>query len=186
MGWVFRFGAGPDPQTFFDTYGMEGRSPITYNSVIIASAYGARTKRKWLIKTSVMRTAFAFYGDAESPSEERKGFEEALGYLEKEFSYDLGINDRRSLDWRGSGDPAQMDCVDEAWNATVLLLFLNRYGKTFKYHEVIEPMCKQPLWKWTHYGATILDNADVKWIVDGGVRRGGLPPQIFHHNDWYE
>jgi hypothetical protein len=187
MSWIFRSGAGPDPQRFYDQYGMEGDKPFTNDYVAIASAYGARCKTRWTPTDDQIETACAFIENHEGePVEERRGIKNALGYLEAEFSRELGMKDRKSLDWRGGGDVTQMDCVDEAWNATVLCQWLDTYKTEFTYHTVIEPMCKTPLFRWNHYAAILRDTNGKLWAIDGGVRRGGQPPAIYDADNWYE
>lgn len=188
MGWfTMQGGASHDSQTFYDKYGMDGRIPYTSDYVTIASGYGARTKQRWEPSMDVIEEAIGYYinADVETPAHERKGIELALGYLEAQFSTDLDIADRRSLDWRGGGDPTQMDCVDEAWNATVLLEFLHYHHRNLRWHTILEPMWKQPLFKWLHYGAVLKSNTGYLWVIDGGVRRGGQPPKIFTSTNWY-
>lgn len=187
MGWfTIQGGASHDSQAFYDKYGMDGRVPYTSDYVTIASGYGAQTKQRWEPSMWVIEEALNEFADATEPAYERRGIELALGFLEAQFSADLGIADRRSLDWMGSGDPTQMDCVDEAWNATVLLEFLHFHHTNLKYHTILEPMWKQPLFKWLHYGAVIKSNTGYLYVIDGGVRRGGQPPKIFSANSWYE
>lgn len=188
MSWVFRFGAGPDPQEFYDTYRGNGRQPYNSKYVMIASAYGARTQRKWYIPEHVIQKMMEIISEYnDDANSERAMIEKVLGYMEEEFSKEFKMNDRKSLDWRGSGDSAQMDCIDEAWNATVLLQWINEFHYSLKHHTIRAPMGKQPLFKWMHWGACIKHNNNNRlWVIDGGIRRGGKPPVIYDGDDWYE
>ena len=63
-------------------------------------------------------------------------------------------SDRTSIDLRGSGDPSQPDCVDEATNTTSYLLVLDRHG-LIKHHAVDRQLAKDSLTRWTHWAAVI-------------------------------
>ncbi|MET0870073.1 MAG: hypothetical protein ABWY15_04225 [Methyloceanibacter sp.] len=62
--------------------------------------------------------------------------------------------DRPSMDFRGSGDRSQQDCVDEATNTTSYLLVLARHG-LIRHHAVERPFAKDDFGKWTHWAALI-------------------------------
>ena len=64
-----------------------------------------------------------------------------LAWIEAKVGAKLGINDRPGMEFGGSGDPTQEDCVDEATNTTSFLLVLQAHG-LLKYHTVGIPMTK--------------------------------------------
>ncbi len=65
----------------------------------------------------------------DSPREERRAIANAIGWMERRVAPAAGTaTDRASMDFRGSGDASQQDCVDEATNTTSYLLVLDRHG----------------------------------------------------------
>ena len=51
---------------------------------------------------------------ADTPFEERRAIAYAIGLIEKKVGARLGIKDRPGMEFGGTGDPTQQDCVDEA------------------------------------------------------------------------
>ena len=81
---------------------------------------------------------------ADTPFEERRAIAYAIGLIETKVGAKLGINDRAGMEFGGSGDPTQEDCVDEATNTTSFLLVLQAHG-LIKYHTVGTPFSKEAL-----------------------------------------
>lgn len=182
MSWFKgKAGGGPDPFRFFAQYGLVG-SPVVGTRVLVASGYGARFKR---LVTVVAWNSLATGSVADrTPAHERREIAFNLGLFEKHFQAVLDMADRAGLDFAGNGDPRQMDCVDEAWNATAYLL---AHEGRLRFHAVHEPIAKWGLFKANHYGAVIKDmTTSDKWVIDGGVRPGGGQPTITKEHLWYE
>jgi hypothetical protein len=65
----------------------------------------------------------------DSPAEERRAIAYAIAWMERRVAPAVGTTtDRPSMDFMGSGDESQQDCVDEATNTTSYLLVLERHG----------------------------------------------------------
>jgi hypothetical protein len=58
------------------------------------------------------------------------------------------------MDFLGSGDKSQQDCVDEATNTTSYLMVLDRNG-LIRHHAIERPYAKDDLSHWTHWAAVI-------------------------------
>ena len=95
----------------------------------------------------------------DSPREERRAIANAIGWMERRVAPAVGTaTDRPSMDFRGSGDRSQQDCVDEATNTTSYLLVLDRHG-LIRHHAVERPFAKDDFGKWTHWAALIREKA---------------------------
>ena len=87
-------------------------------------------------------------------------------------------SDRTSIDLRGSGDPTQLDCVDEATNTTSYLLVLDRHG-LIKHHAVDRPLAKDSLTRWTHWAAVIREKeSGARFAIDSGTGPNGENPTM--------
>jgi hypothetical protein len=86
--------------------------------------------------------------------------------------------DRPSMDFSGSGDKTQQDCVDEATNTTSYLLVLERHG-LIQRHVVERPFAKDDFGKWTHWAALIRERerGELFAIDSSGSVNGRSSPQ---------
>ena len=187
MGWfTMQAGGSTNPQRFFNQYGLMSK-PYTRNTITWASGYGAKYKRVLkLPDADVMDFPAVLRGGLPNLIHLNTTLAPVLGALELHAQKDLGLRDRAGLDFAGAGDPTQMDCVDEAWNATASCLWLQSHG-ALRGWSVHEPLSRWSFSKWNHYGALLVNDADPKLraIIDGGVRAGGLPPLIIEERKWY-
>ena len=88
----------------------------------------------------------------------------AVAKMETDVGKKLGIKDIAGMQFTASGDPSQMDCVDEATNTTSYLLVLKSNG-LIKQHTVEGTMSKENLAKglvklnpieyWPHWTAVL-------------------------------
>lgn len=180
-------GGGPRPEKFFEMYGWEyGKPLVKRHELVIVSGYGAKFKRKVKIDQeleTMVKEMSLLVNDSKS---ERLFVLDVIALFEREAAKQLGLKDDAGLSFSGSGDSKQTDCVDEAWNSTVVLLWLEKQ-EYLKYHIVREPLTKWALWKWNHYAAIIEDNETrVKYAIDSGVRNQGGLASITEASRWYE
>jgi len=179
---MFQSNPTDDVQRFFDTYGAV-KSPVVGSSVIIASGYGAKYKRKIVMPISARNHAKRLMPTATTPEEERDLVQKLLGIFEQEYSRALDIDDTPGISWGAGGKKDELDCVDEAWNATVYLLWLQNKN-LLQFHKVMEPMWKFSFTRWNHYAA-VLEEADrnkTLWCIDGQY---GDVPKIVRSDRWY-
>ena len=74
------------------------------------------------------------------------------------------------MEFGGSGDPTQEDCVDEATNTTSFLLVLQTHG-LIKYHTVGTPFSKEALIWATLHGDPVAGEGDRPEICRGFLER---------------
>lgn len=126
----------------------------------------------------------------DSPYEERRALAYAISWLEIEVGKRIGTStDRPGMDYRGSGDPTQMDCVDEATNTTSYLMFLYSHG-LIKQHTVAIPISKGRIWRgvknWPHWAAILkVNESGVRYAVDSWPFENGENPAVVKLDEWY-
>ncbi len=132
---------------------------------------------------------------ADTPYEERRAVAYAIADIEIKVGAKLGIKDRAGMEFGGSGDPTQQDCVDEATNTTSYLLVLQSNG-LLKYHMVRIPFSKGDLLKatlqgdpvkyWPHWTAVLEEKGTgQRYAVDSWIYANGENPAVVKVEDWY-
>jgi hypothetical protein len=152
-----------DTVTVCHAYGCKAQTPHTFTQVDIAeiAALMARVRRD------------------DSPAEERRAIAYAIAWMERRVAPTVGTeDDRPSMDFAGSGDPGQQDCVDEATNTTSYLLVLVHHGLIHR-HLVERPFAKDSLSHWTHWAALIkeTDNGE-RYAIDSSSGPNGDNPTV--------
>jgi hypothetical protein len=128
---------------------------------------------------------------ADTPFEERRAVAYAVAWMYVYTGKITGtINDRPGMDYEGSGDPTQMDCVDHSTNTTSFLLVL-QYNHLLKYHTVGRPFAKGNILRgfnhWPHWTAILIQNDDKqRWAVDSWIYAIGENPAVVEAEKWYE
>ncbi len=99
------------------------------------------------------------------------------------------------MEYGGSGDPTQEDCVDEATNTTSYLLVLQS-NELLKHHTVEIPFSKGDLLKgtmqgdpikyWPHWTAVLAEKkSGQKYAVNSWIYENGENPAVVKVEDWY-
>ncbi len=180
---------GPPQQHLSDW----GAQPPTKHAVSVCHAYGCQKVTRVLITdkdvaaiAKVMRKT----KKADTPYEERRAVAYAISWFEIEVGKRIGTSsDRPGMDFRASGDPTQMDCVDEATNTTSYLMFL--YGRgLIKKHTVSIPISKGRVWRgvknWPHWTAILKEEGTgQRYAVDSWIYENGENPAVVKLEDWY-
>ena len=183
------------------TYGLNGSNESHFrqyqtalpkgDTVTVCSGYGCKAQTTYpFSRADILHIAGIFQSvpRSRSAAEERRAIAYAVAWIEAKVGNDIGTaNDRPSIDIAASGDPGQMDCVDEATNSTSYLLIMEKHG-LLKFHTVSSPISKGNLidGRWPHYGARIHETkTDIDWTVDSSMYANGERPIIMPSNDWY-
>ena len=126
----------------------------------------------------------------DTPFEERRAVAYAIGWIERRVGDVIGTkDDRPGMDFAGSGDPTQQDCVDESTNTTSYLLVLQSAG-LLRHHTVMEPFAKENYLRgiagWTHWTAVLKESAGTqRWAVDSWIYANGENPAVVEVEKWY-
>jgi hypothetical protein len=173
---------GP-PVEHFATFGVAAPRG---NIVHVCHAYGCQIKTKFRFTEAdiaELRTLM-------TPAEERRAVAYAIGWFERRVGDAIGTkSDRAGMDFKGSGDPTQQDCVDESTNTTAYMLVLESNG-LLRHHTVGTPFAKDQLWRgvagWTHWTAVLTEaSTQQRWAVDSWIYANGENPAIVEVEKWY-
>jgi len=158
------------------------------NTVSVCSAHGCRHKSSFTFTHHDIAalTALMQAHRDRTAAGERRAIAKAVAWIEHRVGRATGTaGDRAGLDLAGAGDPGQMDCVDEATNTTSYLSVLAANG-LLRHHEVLRPMAKDGLARWTHYFAVIRETGSgQRWAVDSFMHENGREPIIMQAEKWY-
>ncbi|MEO1710214.1 MAG: hypothetical protein AAFR70_08090 [Pseudomonadota bacterium] len=163
------------------------------STVHVCHAYGCQRQTRYRFSAddiakikSVMRKTRR----ADTAAEERRAVAYAIGWIERHVGRQIGTDtDRAGMEFSGSGDPGQQDCVDEATNTTSYLTVLENNG-LLKYHTVGVPFAKDNLLNgisgWTHWTAVLKDTeTNTRWAVDSWIYANGENPAVVETDKWY-
>lgn len=163
------------------------------NTVYICHAYGCQVKTRFRFTDADiadLRTLMEATRKDDNPFEERRAVAYAIGWIERRVGDAIGTkDDRAGMDFAGSGDPTQQDCVDESTNTTSYMLVLQANG-LLRHHTVDRPFAKDQLWRgvagWTHWTAVLKETASPqRWAVDSWIYANGENPAIVEVENWY-
>jgi hypothetical protein len=163
------------------------------NVVHVCHAYGCQMQtpvsfRGEQIKTiaEVMRKT----KKADTPAEERRAIAYAIGWMETYAGNITGTkDDRPGMEFNGSGDPTQQDCVDEATNTTAYMMVLQNNG-LLKHHTVGRPFSRGNILlgvsNWPHWTGVLWETKNKqKWAVDSWIYVNGENPAVVEAEKWY-
>jgi hypothetical protein len=164
------------------------------NAVWLCHAYGCQQQTKIVFGAAQLKDIAALMAKtkkADTPFEERRAVAYAVNWMYVYTGKIAGtIADRPGMDYNGSGDPTQMDCVDHSTNTTSFLLVLQHNG-FLKHHTVGRPFAKgnilQGVSHWPHWTAILIEKTGrgQRWAVDSWVWPIGENPIVVEAEKWY-
>jgi hypothetical protein len=169
---------GP-PQAHFEQFAAKAPEA---NTVTVCHAYGCKAQTPFTFSQSDIAEIAGVMDRVrrdDSAAEERRAMAYAVAWMERRVAPKVGTaGDRPSMDFAGSGDPGQEDCVDEATNTTSYLLVLQRNG-LLRHHDVERPFAKDDLSHWTHWAAVIREKDNgTRFAVDSSSGPNGDNPTV--------
>jgi hypothetical protein len=163
------------------------------NTIWLCHAYGCQEQTRLAFTQTNIKDIAALMTKtkkADTPFEERRAVAYAVAWMYVYTGKIVGtIADRPGMDYDGSGDPTQMDCVDHSTNTTSFLLVLQHNG-LLKHHTVGRPFAKgnilQGVSHWPHWTAILLEKSNSqRWAVDSWVWPIGENPIVVEAEKWY-
>jgi len=166
--------------------------PPRGNTVYVCSAYGCQkqTAVSFGEKLPAIAELMKKTKKADTAAEERRAIAYAIGYMETYAGEIAGTKaDRPGMDWDGSGDPTQQDCVDEATNTTAYMMILQNNG-LLKFHTVGRPFSRGNILlgvsNWPHWTGVLWETSNKqKWAVDSWIYQNGENPAVVEAERWY-
>jgi hypothetical protein len=163
------------------------------NTVFVCHAYGCQVQSPVKFgpeQVKAIAEVMRKTKKADNAFEERRAVAYAVGWMERYVGDKIGTSaDRPGMDFNGSGDATQQDCVDEATNTTSYLLILANNG-LLKYHTVGRPFSKGNILlgvsNWPHWTAVLWASGNKqKWAVDSWIYVNGENPVVIEAEKWY-
>jgi hypothetical protein len=167
------------PEVHFKEFSAK---PPQGDTVTVCHAYGCKAQTSFTFSQSdigEISSLMQRVRRTDSPREERRAIAYAVGWMERRVAQAVGTaSDRPSMDFAGSGDKSQQDCVDEATNTTSYLLVLNRHG-LIQHHAVQPPFAKDDFSRWTHWAALITEKeSGESFAIDSSGSANGENPTV--------
>lgn len=170
-----------------DFYVYVGAIAPTARTVTVCSSYSCRHRTPVTFSDADLEQIRALFTDVVSPADERGALARAIGLMEQIAGEHAGTaEDRGLLYTEGSGDPGQLDCIDETANTTSYLLIMER-EKLLHHHRVRKPALRGALidGRWPHFTAVVTEQAtDVDYSVDSWVYDNGEIPVVMPLDRW--
>jgi hypothetical protein len=176
---------GP-PKLHFEQFAAK---PPAANTVDVCHAYGCKSQTPFTFSQADIVELSSVMNQVrrdDSPAEERRAIAYAIAWMERRVAPTVGTgSDRPSMDFAGSGDEGQQDCVDKATNTTSYLMVLDRNGLV--HHHVIErPFAKDSINHWTHWAAVISEKeTGERFAIDSSSGPNGDNPTVKAANEFY-
>ncbi len=180
----FTFKPGGPPELHFKEYNAP---PPRGNKITVCHAHGCQ-KQETFTFTSADINDLAVLMDytrsSDTPLGERRAVGYAIAWMERRVGPATGTaKDRASLGFFNAS--GQLDCVDEATNATSYLMVLENNG-LLRHHTVIRPFSKASFFRWPHFAAMMKERRSGRvYAVDSGVGPNGTNPAILLASKWY-
>lgn len=181
----FTFRPGGPPELHYADY--NNARPPRGNTVTVCHAHGCQKQESFTFSKSDMSDVAVlmdYARTADTAAQERRAIAHAIGWMERRVGPGTGTaNDRASLEFMNAS--GQLDCVDEATNATSYLLVLQHNG-LLRHHTVIRPFSKASFFQWPHMAAMIKTRRTGQvYAVDSGVGPNGTNPSVTLASKWY-
>lgn len=180
----FTFRPGGPPELHFKEYNA---APPRGNTITVCHAHGCQKQETFTFTASDisdLAVLMDYVRTGDTPGAERKAIGYAIAWMERRVGPATGTaKDRASLGFFNAS--GQLDCVDEATNATSYLLVLQNNG-LLRHHRVIRPFSKASFFRWPHFAAMIKERRSGRvFAVDSGVGPNGTNPSIQLASKWY-
>ncbi len=181
----FTFRPGGPPELHYADY--NNAKPPRGNTVTVCHAHGCQKQESFTFSNSDISdiaVLMDYARTADTPEQERRAIAYAIGWMERRVGPATGTaKDRASLEFMNAS--GQLDCVDEATNATSYLLVLQRNG-LLRHHMVVRPFSKASFFQWPHMAAMIKTRQNGQiFAVDSGVGPNGTNPSVTLASNWY-
>ncbi|MCU7829079.1 MAG: hypothetical protein KZQ85_08425 [Candidatus Thiodiazotropha sp. (ex Myrtea sp. 'scaly one' KF741663)] len=156
------------------------------NQNIISVCYNYSCKQKAqvdLAGSEWAETVELFSDKTQSSLNERKKISKAIALMEQLTGRRLGTSNDKAKN-SGTGEPGQMDCIDESRNTTAYLKLFEENG-WIKWHQTQDRAVRSPYFFNAHWTAVIKDNeSNQMYAIDSWFRENGKEPVILTLEEW--
>lgn len=159
--------------------------PAAYGDELsICYNYGCATHGTVHMRGAQLSPIHMLFSWVQDAADEREAIAQAMGL----FIYFSGQQTPTFRDHGGNvadnGEDGRMDCIDHAHNATLYLNLMKERG-WLKFHKVLDPVKRAPLFFNEHWAAHLVeqDNGQ-EFVVDSWFFDPGHPAAIFTLDEW--
>ncbi len=162
-------------------------SAATPPQVTVCWAYGCDERQRVTLPQSDWRAIRALFSPAPGDAAaERERIARAIARFERATGRLIGTSADAGGNLAGSGQPYQMDCIDESRNTDGYLRLLAARG-LLHWHEVIERRKRAPWLFDQHWTAVIREHdGGTAWAVDSWFLDNGKRPYIQPLDAWLD
>ncbi len=156
----------------------------TQNQISVCYDYSCnRLSRVELIGPEWDRITKLFGGKAQTSQEERQMIAKAIALMELLTGKIVGTSNDKARN-SGTGEPGQMDCIDESKNTTAYIRLFENKG-WIKWHQVEDRVQRSHFFFDIHWTAVIKDKqSNQLYAIDSWFRDNGKEPVIMKLQDW--
>lgn len=173
--------------TFFFLLAAPAVLAATPPQVTVCWDYGCDERRRVTLPASDWQAIRALFQPAPaSAATERKRIAAAIAYFEQATGRLIGTAADLGGNRAGSGQPYQMDCIDESRNTDGYLRVLDARG-LMHWHEVAERRKRAPWLLDQHWTAVVREHASgTSWAIDSWFLDNGKRPYIQPLDAWLD
>ncbi len=156
----------------------------TQNEISVCYDYSCKHVSQVELKGSEWnRITQLFDGKTQTSQKERLIIAKAIALMEQLTGNIVGTSNDQAGN-SGTGEPGQMDCIDESINTTAYLRLFENKG-WIKWHQVEDRVRRNPFLFDIHWTAVIKDKqSNQLYAVDSWFRENGREPVIIKLKEW--
>lgn len=154
--------------------------------VTVCWGYGCDERKRVTLPESDWRAIRALFSPPpEDAADERERIAQAIARFEQATGRLIGTSADLGGNRAGSGQPYQMDCIDESRNTEGYLRLLAASGLLPR-HEVAERRKRAPWLFDQHWTAVIRERDGRAWAVDSWFLDNGKRPHVQRLDAWFD
>ncbi|MEX0607077.1 MAG: hypothetical protein WD382_09595 [Halofilum sp. (in: g-proteobacteria)] len=164
-----------------------GAPPLTEvpPAVNVCWGYGCDRSKRLMLPAAAWRSVQAMFASpAPSATAERERIATAIARIETAVGTITGTHADRGGNIAGSGQPGQLDCIDESRNTAGYLHILAEHG-LLRWHRVGARHKRLPWIFDQHWTATVVEHEDgSRWAIDAWFLDNGSRPHVQPLDAW--
>lgn len=160
--------------------------PSGADEVVICYNYGCAAIDTVEIDSNVLNAAHRLLSRAKNAAGERAAIALSIGLFEIAAGQQTPTWADKGGNVNDDGVDGRMDCIDESTNTTNYLRLLERKG-WLRFHRVLTPVMRAPLWVNDHWAARVVETqTSQEFAVDSWFFDNGRPAFVAPLEEWRE
>lgn len=164
-------------QLLSDRVNKEQTIPICYN-------YSCRKKDSIQVSADDIKQIHIIFKSNSNSYIERQAIAESIALFEIIASKQSPVYNDKGKNHQDNNLPGKMDCIDEAFNATHYLQFIDKLG-LLKWHSIEAPVYRSPWFMGQHWAAQVREKQTGQFFaVDSWEKDHAFPAVIQKVEQW--